>query len=89
MTNDRITVKFVASGRGKARCPANPDFPYGKAIDLTNGKPGVWIDLPYPAPECGSFVISGARIKSGAVTAAGRADDPTKIKLPYVENVRG
>ena len=77
------SVTFVPSGRGKAQCPVNPDFPYGKALDLCAGKPGVWVELPYPAPECGAFIIAGERIDSVAVTAAGRADDPTKVKVPY------
>lgn len=83
MSEAKITVTFVPSGRGKARCPADPDFPYGKALDMCNGAPGEWVELPYPAPECGMFVIAGAQIESVAVTAAGRADDPTKVKLPY------
>ncbi len=76
-------VTFVPSGRGKAQCPTNPDFPYGKALDLCNGKLGIWVELPYPAPECGAFIIVGECIGSVAVTAAGRADDPTKVKVPY------
>ncbi len=81
----KINVVFEPSGRGKARCPANPNYPYGRAVDLCNGKPGVWIELPYPAPECGIFLIYGERIAQYAITAAGRADDPTKVKLPYID----
>jgi len=79
----KLNVVFKPSGRGKAQCPADPNFPYGKAIDLCQGKPGIWVELPYPAPECGMFVIYGERVDAVAITAAGRADDPTKIKLPY------
>lgn len=77
------TVKFIASGRGKAQCRPNSYYPYGMELDLCSGLPGEWIELPYPAPECGVFIIEGDQIGCIAITAAGRSDDPKKVKLPW------
>jgi hypothetical protein len=89
MANDsklKHTVKFVPSGRGKAQCPPDPDFPNGTAI---LAPPGVAVsckvDLPYPAPECGWFEVEC--LKCGftmVVTAAGRPDDPISVRLPCI-----
>lgn len=75
-------VRFCPSGRGKARCPPDPDFPDGKKIDL-GILPNCEARLPYPAPECGHFLVTckscGASV---AVTAAGRLDDPVSVTVP-------
>ena len=76
-----IDVKFIASGRGKARCPSDSAHPDGIDIDATNGEEGVWVDLPYPAPECGVFVITGSDIGNVVITVAGRPDDPRRVKV--------
>jgi hypothetical protein len=78
-----LTVTFDSKGR-KAKCEPNPEYPYGIAVDATFGRgPGCETALPYPAPECGVWIVAcsvcGLRL---GLTAAGRADDPTKIKVP-------
>ena len=78
------TVEFVPSGRGKARCEPNPDYPNGiDSIDIALGGASCKVELPYPAPECGYFVV---RCKlcgfSAAITAAGRPDDPKSVTIP-------
>lgn len=77
-------IKFVASGRGKAQCPPNPDYPNGIHVDLTKGsRPCCEVDLPYPAPECGFYDITcslcGMRV---AITSVGRPDDPVAARIP-------
>jgi hypothetical protein len=76
------SVKFVKSGRGKARCAPNPDYPNGLDIRIKE-RPACIVDLPYPAPECGHWAIEyrlcGLTV---AVTAAGRADDPRSVQVP-------
>lgn len=79
-----LSVEFKPNGRGKAQCPANENFPDGKTIVIpARGRPTCSVDLPYPAPECGAFIVTckmcGRMI---AVTAAGRADDPKKLVVP-------
>lgn len=78
------TVVFEPSGRGKAQCPADPRFPNGIAIDAHGDDQGptCLVDLPYPAPECGAFVVRCLLCRlSIAITAAGRIDDPRSIRL--------
>lgn len=81
--NDTHSIEFQPSGRGKAQCPSNPDYPNGIALDITNGEEeGCMVEIPYPAPECGLYVIRcNLCDTSVALTAAGRADDPTSIKM--------
>lgn len=77
------SVKFCPSGRGKAQCPANPDYPNGRFMDCASkALPSCNIGIPYPAPECGVWHISCARCGiSILVTAAGRADDPRGLTV--------
>jgi hypothetical protein len=78
-----ITVTFHPSGRGKAQCAPDPDYPNGKVIDCAGNQLSCTVDLPYPAPECGHFLVKCAICSlQVAVTAAGRTDDPTKLILP-------
>jgi len=77
------TVKFIPSGRGKAQCPADPRYPQGVALDSGLGGPSCLVALPYPAPECGHFIVDctlcGIIV---SITAAGRADDPVSVNIP-------
>jgi hypothetical protein len=84
-------VTFVPSGRGKARCSPNPNYPEGIAFDDTpTGTSGTTIILPYPAPECGYWDIQcGICGQRFAITAAGRPDDPVSIKHICRENFYG
>lgn len=77
-------VEFKPSGRGAARCPADPKWPQGMALDVsTPGAPSCFVKLPYPAPECGMWVLQcGVCSLTVAVTAAGRPDDPVSVRLP-------
>lgn len=75
-------VVFYPSGRGKARCPTDPNYPDGKRIDL-GVLPNCDVTLPYPAPECGHFRITCKSCGVSIVaTAAGRTDDPRSITVP-------
>lgn len=78
------SVEFVASGRGKAQCASNPAYPNGIEISIPTDAPfKCTVDLPYPAPECGHFLVKCSLCSTTiAVTAAGRRDDPTKITIP-------
>ena len=81
---DPIEKTFIASGRGKAQCASDPDYPNGKDIDCTGGRqPSCKVDLPYPAPECGHFLVTCEACQLRVViTAAGRPDDPKSITIP-------
>ena len=83
MKRDQFVIEFHASGRGKARCPADPQFPDGvRATMARSGAPSCTIEFPYPAPECGHWQavcrLCGFSI---AITAAGRADDPRSLTV--------
>jgi hypothetical protein len=81
-------ITFVPSGRGKAQCPSNPDYPDGIHLDART-KPGeayCLVELPYPAPECGQFHVQCGRCSlSLLITAAGRPDDPRSLRIPCLE----
>lgn len=79
------TIEFMPSGRGKAQCPSDPRYPKGIALDCSMGAgaPYCTVTLPYPAPECGVYIIICDHCTMKVVvTAAGRPDDPTSIKIP-------
>lgn len=77
-----MSIEFRASGRGKAQCPPDGLWPEGKALDISDGRTACNVKLPYPAPECGAWLVRcmacGASV---GVTAAGRPDDPVSIRL--------
>jgi hypothetical protein len=77
-------IEFVPNGRGKARNPPDPHYPKGVDVDLTLGKsPSCLVKLPYPAPECGHFLIRCSLCDFSVVlTAAGRVDDPVQVEMP-------
>lgn len=63
-----------------AKCAPDENFPFGKAADISLGAKSCTLELPYPAPGVGTWIIYCAECGfSLGVTAAGRADDPTKI----------
>lgn len=76
-------IEFVPSGRGKAQCAPNPEYPHGICVDFSKGAETTCVvDIPYPAKECGHFVVKCNLCRfSVALTAAGRLDDPIKITL--------
>jgi len=77
-------VEFHASGRGKAQCPPNPAYPEGMDVDASiAGRESCRVDLPYPAPECGTWTITCLHCPFRLiVTAAGRPDDPRTVTVP-------
>lgn len=83
MEQQAIRIEWQPSGRGKARCAPDPTFPDGKDLDVSAGLQACKIDLPYPAPECGYWIVRCAACGlKVAVTAAGRPDDPKTVKFP-------
>lgn len=83
--NDAHHIEFIASGRGKAQCQPNPEFPNGKDIDISEaGKAACTVQLPYPAKECGHWRVTCVACGRGiiAITAAGRPDDPKSVRIP-------
>ena len=76
-------VEFRRSGRGKAQCPPDPNYPHGIDMDISMGSPKTCsVKLPYPAPECGFWLVACQVCPmSVAVTAAGRPDDPKTLKM--------
>ena len=82
---EQFLIDFVPSGRGKAQCDPDPHFPNGKEIKIPsqlNQAPHCKAALPYPAPECGCYLVTCKKCGfSLAVTAAGRPDDPTSIEM--------
>lgn len=81
---NQFRVDFIDHGRA-AQHPANPDYPEGIDLDVTNGAPvqSCKLMLPYPAPRCGMFVINCLKCGLRAVaTTAGRRDDPRSIRMP-------
>lgn len=78
---EQFNISFQPSGRGKARCPANLEYPEGKNIK-TFDKKGCVAKLPYPAPECGIHIVECAHCNTRiGVTAAGRPDDPISVQI--------
>lgn len=77
-----IRVSFIDSGR-TAQYPPDPAYPMGTIADLTRGKtPTCRVDLPYPAPRCGQWVVGCTRCHQvNVITAAGRVDDPRRVIL--------
>lgn len=83
---EAIILEFQPSGRGKAQCPSNPAWPDGKDLDVSHGDRACTVDLPYPAEECGVWIIRcSACGMSLGVTAAGRPDDPRSVKFSCKE----
>lgn len=76
-----IIVTWLTKNR-KAQCPPDANFPNGKDIDIAGDFPSCQVDIPYPAPECGTWIVKCAACGlSIGVTAAGRPDDPKSIKI--------
>lgn len=90
MNDAQKTIHFEPSGRGKARCAPDPNYPNGIAIPCPSGVlDSCLVELPYPAPECGLWLVScGACDCTMAVTAAGRPDDPISLHMPCKKEAR-
>lgn len=84
------SITFAPSGRGKAQCAPDRAFPEGvKLIIEKPGEKACKVTLPYPAPECGMWIVRCDDCPmSLAITAAGRPDDPISVTIPC-ERPRG
>lgn len=79
MELEHHSITFRPNGRGKARNSPNPNYPNGIQLDArsTKGAKSCGFGLPYPAPECGTWIIHCNECdQTVACTAAGRPDDP-------------
>lgn len=86
---ERFKITWLDSGR-EPQCPPNPNYPEGIAIDAAGSAPGCSAKLPYPAPRCGVHMVKCTACgASAAITAAGRPDDPTEIKMPCILDRKG
>lgn len=83
------SVRFEPSGRGQAQCAPDPAFPNGIALSVgKSGEKACSVALPYPAPECGMWIVRcGECPMSLAITAAGRPDDPISVTFPCERRV--
>lgn len=76
-------VEFVKSGRGKAQEPPDPRYPNGIFIPGDPKIKNCKIELPYPAPECGYWLVKCNDCHALVmITAAGRIDDPIGFNMP-------
>lgn len=76
-----LTAFFVGEGR-MPKCAPNPDFPNGTPCDMAPGGIGCTIELQHPTPCCGVWIINCDICGySVGVTAAGRPDDPSTIRI--------
>jgi hypothetical protein len=79
-----IDVVFLDSGR-EPQCKPDPNFPEGKLVNLAPHALAKTCarNLPYPAPRCGSYIITCKKCGyRAAITVAGRPDDPNAIQMP-------
>ena len=82
-----IVANFISAGR-KARCAPDPAYPSGIRVDAAGDKPGCEVQLTYPAPCVGQWMIRCSICDASViVTAAGRPDDPHTVKIPC--NLKG
>lgn len=81
-----ISVHFRPSGRGAAQCPTDPNYPSGIDVDASRGAvPFCVARLPYPAPECGAFLLACSDCDQQiAITVAGRPDDPRTVQIACI-----
>jgi hypothetical protein len=81
-TGSHFDVEWFDRKR-EPQCPPDPNYPNGIDLDSTFGnEPSCKIQLEYPAPRCGYYLIHCELCGLRAIaTTAGRADDPRSIKL--------
>lgn len=77
----QFNIEWLDAER-EPQCKPNPEYPSGIDVDLTNGRPGCIVSLPYPAKRCGAYVVEcrkcGVHV---GLTTAGRPDDPRSVKI--------
>ena len=73
-----IDVVFLDSGR-EPQCKSDPRWPDGMPVNLAPGVPvkkTCTRNIPWPAPRCGSYMITCRECGfTAAITVAGRPDD--------------
>jgi hypothetical protein len=79
-----VTVAWVERPDLAPWAPPDPDFPYGISVNIAGSLISTCeLPLPYPAPGVGEWVlVCDACGFTTTITAAGQADDPTKIRVP-------
>jgi hypothetical protein len=82
MAQGRFEISWIDRG-DSPRHPPNPDYPNGIDFDCSKGAAQTCtVDLPYPAPRCGWYVVKCRICGSlNVITTAGRPDDPRSIKF--------
>ena len=79
-----IDVLFIVSGR-EPQCKPDPNYPHGKPVSFVENvlqKTCTW-NIPYPAPRCGSYVVTCKKCGyRAAMTVAGWPDDPNMVTMP-------
>jgi hypothetical protein len=79
--HQNLRITFLSQNR-RAECVPNPKYPDGIVVD-TGERPACAVDLPYPAPCVGAWLVMCDRCSTSVVcTAAGRPDDPKAILVP-------
>lgn len=82
MLNTDLTVSWVFRSRLPAQVPPHPDYPFGIAVDISQGGRTCTVALQYPAPGVGTWaILCNICGHVTTVTAAGRADDPTQLTM--------
>lgn len=79
-----IDVTFIDSGR-ESECKPDPRYPDGISVSFAEHalQKTCTRNLPYPAPRCGAYTIKCKTCGFvGALTVAGRPDDPRVVSLP-------
>ncbi len=77
-----MKIEWHGAGR-KAIVKPNPEYPDGMDFDISDGAAVTCVvQLPYPAEECGIYIVTCETCGlTGAITAAGRPDDPRSVKM--------
>lgn len=79
----RFEITWTERSKEPAKNPPDENYPYGMAMDFSQGEKSCLVKLQYPAPGVGTWMLSCNRCGyTAAVTAAGRADDPTQVRIP-------
>lgn len=85
--SDALSVTWLSHNR-PPRCASNPAYPNGMDVNISPDVDGCWVDLPFPAEGCGVWLIVCPICDHHVgVTAAGRPDDPRRVRIPC--NLKG
>lgn len=76
-----INVTWVNRGF-EPRAAADPRYPDGMHLDISQGRKACTATLPYPARRCGYYIVECQRCDTRSiVSTAGRRDNPRSIKI--------